>query len=74
MDLEHFLKLILFDINDTCVNSPPRRDNGVAVSQSLIRYRILVCDCCDHSRGIPSSIHGPNVSRYLFVEKRFVDR
>jgi len=66
--------LLFFDIHDSSVDSPPCRDDNIAVPHSHLRCRILVRNCSDHSLGIPPSILDLNVGRGLLVEQHSVNR
>ena len=74
MDLQSFPGLILFDVDDSFVDSPRCRDDDITVLQGHLGCRILLRHFCNHTLSIPSRVHDPNVGQSLLVEKRSVDR
>jgi len=74
MDLQCFPRLILFDVDYSCADSPRCGDDDVTVLQGHLCCRVLVRDCGDRALSIPSCVHDPNVGRSLLVEECPVDR
>jgi len=63
MDLWPFPGLIVFDINDSFLDSTRCCDDDVTISWTHLCCRILVRDCRDCTLGIPPCILDPNVGR-----------
>jgi len=74
MDVQSFPGLILFDVDDSFVNSPRCHDDDIDVLQGHLCCRILVPDCCDQALSIPSFIHDHTVGWSLLMENHTVDR
>jgi len=73
MDLQPFLRVIFFDLNNCFVDSPCCRDDDIAVLDSHLRCCVLVPDCRYCALGIPSWVHDPDVGRSLLVEMHSIE-